>query len=207
MEERIAQVITQSKSAIRELKAKAELEVEKLQKMKRDMTEKVESALEEVERTLKEDEPQLKSHYGPVARHLTEYSRDFQLFSFQIQTSPQPQVTLITTLQDTLPIKELAQVTSTTLRFFNTSTWGPSVNIRTPIQADGSSIWVILEDGRVFSSGGCIAHTDNSGQVRSSAYLLERDGAVKQLPNMLAGRNYHGVIQIRDIYVFGGGKF
>lgn len=48
----------------------------------------------------------------------------------------------------------LAHVTSTFLRFFNSYAWGPQVPLRTPIQADQYSTWVMLEDKRVFCSGG-----------------------------------------------------
>ena len=50
----------------------------------------------------------------------------------------------------------LVHVTNTFLRFFNfpTSTWGPQVNLKATIQADASSTWVVLEDGRVFLCGG-----------------------------------------------------
>lgn len=53
----------------------------------------------------------------------------------------------------------LAQVTSSSLRFFDchTCTWGPQVLLRVPIQADGHSTWIVLKDGRVFSSGGGIS--------------------------------------------------
>ena len=53
-------------------------------------------------------------------------------------------------------IVELAQVTDSSLRFFNcqTSTWSPQIALRTRISADNSSSWATLEDGRVFCSGG-----------------------------------------------------
>lgn len=101
----------------------------------------------------------------------------------------------------------LPQVTSTFLRFFNTSAWeyGPPVLLSTPIQADNGSTWVVLEDGRLFCCGG------GQGSVQagldlfwSAAYLLGRDGAVDELPRMLTARLAHGVIQVLRLYVFGG---
>ena len=44
------------------------------------------------------------------------------------------------------------------------------------------------------------------GMLESVAYFLSRDGAVEQLPNMFTARCWHGVVQVRHIYVFGGSK-
>lgn len=99
---------------------------------------------------------------------------------------------------------QLAQVTATFLRFFNCETWvwGPKVQLFTPIQVDTGSIWAVLEDGRLFCSGGA----EGFFAISSVAYLLSRDGAVDQLPNLLAARKDHGVIQVLHIYTFGGCK-
>lgn len=50
----------------------------------------------------------------------------------------------------------LANVSNLFLRFFNccTSTWGPRVRLHNLIQADAYSVWMLLEDGRLFCSGG-----------------------------------------------------
>lgn len=50
----------------------------------------------------------------------------------------------------------LPQITKTFLRFFDCyfSTWGPQVPLSASIQADVTSSWVVLEDGRLFCSGG-----------------------------------------------------
>ena len=103
-------------------------------------------------------------------------------------------------LTDTREV-ELAQVTSTFLRFFHTSTWGPQILLHSLIKADQYSTWVVLKDGRLFCSGGC-----SEGQTLAVAYLLSRDGAINSLPSMQTARGYHGIIQVQDIYVFGGGK-
>ena len=52
--------------------------------------------------------------------------------------------------------KELVHVAASFLCFFNfqSSTWQPQINLRTPIQASNYSSWVIMEDGRVFCCGG-----------------------------------------------------
>lgn len=97
---------------------------------------------------------------------------------------------------------QLAQVTSTFLRFFFASAWGPQVLLSTPIHADSGSAWVMLEDKRLFCSGGSSAQVGNS----SSAYLLGRNGAVEELPSMLTARRSHGVIQVLHVYIFGGSK-
>ena len=97
---------------------------------------------------------------------------------------------------------QLAQVTNTFLRFF-TSVWGPQVPLRSFIQVDLRSTWVLLEDGRLFCSGG---GNYDVGYIQH-ACLLSRDGAVEQLPKMLTARCWHGVIQVLHIYIFGGCTF
>jgi len=156
-EQRIAQLITESKSTLRNLREECEEQIAKLKKLQRDLQGEVETALEEVERTLAEDTPHLTSHYSPVLRQLTETFRSFQLFTFSIQTSPQPTITLSTQLQDSLNATELVQVTATYLRFFccQSSTWGQKVPLRTQIQVSQSSTWVDMKDRKsLFCSGG-----------------------------------------------------
>ena len=99
-----------------------------------------------------------------------------------------------------IPTIELAQVTSTFLRMFNTSAWGPQVRLSTRIQVDEGSTWVILEDGRLFCSGG----GEEFDSALSVAYFLDRDGGVEKLPDMFAARSYHGVIQVINLFIFGG---
>ena len=109
---------------------------------------------------------------------------------------------------------QLPQVTSSFLRFFNceTSTWGPQVRLYTRIQANTSSRWIVLEDRRLFCSGGGNYQVGFSAGSTSyvamwkEAYILGLNGAVNQLPDMLTARYYHGIIQVRHIYVFGGCK-
>lgn len=99
----------------------------------------------------------------------------------------------------------LTQVTPTFLRFFNTLAWGPQVLLSTPILVGDTSSWVLLKDGRLFCSGGN-SQTGFFSTVLSVAYLLGRDGAVDSLPNMLTARCSHGVIQVSQLYIFGGSK-
>ena len=107
---------------------------------------------------------------------------------------------------------ELAQVTKAFLRFFNgyTSTWGPQVWLRTQIQADEYSSWIVLKNSSLFCSEGGDCQAGYSGSVGSlekkEAYLLSRAGEVNFLPHMLTARHSHGVIQVLHLYVFGGGK-
>lgn len=91
----------------------------------------------------------------------------------------------------------LAHVTSTSLRFFNfhCSTWSPYILLRTKIQADSSSSWVILEDSCIFCCG---------GNQKAAAYILGCDGSVKQKANMNAERGGHGLLAASNPYVFGG---
>lgn len=112
--------------------------------------------------------------------------------------------------------KELVHVTATYLRLFNfqTSTWGPQVPLRSQIVADGNSSWVILEDKRVFCSGGeyYSGYSSSSSSInylaaggRNEAYILTRDGTVEQKANMNVARYSHGVLAINNaVYVFGG---
>lgn len=52
--------------------------------------------------------------------------------------------------------KEFVKVTDNFIRFLDLKniTWGPEIYLRRYIRADKSSRWIILEDGRVFCSGG-----------------------------------------------------
>lgn len=110
---------------------------------------------------------------------------------------------------------QLPQVTAAFLSFFNceTAIWGVRVCLRRYIQADKSSRWVTLTDGQVFCCGGgnsqagYSAKSSNYPATWKEAYLLGLDGTVTQLPNMLAARYCHGIIQVERIYVFGGSKF
>lgn len=112
---------------------------------------------------------------------------------------------------------QLPYVTSTFLRFFdcNNYVWEPEVLLKTEIKCNESSSWMVLEDGRLFTSGGRIDHyyKDEKFEICSeptvwnTAYILGRDGAVKELPNMVGTRSWHGLIQVlKEIYVFGGCK-
>ena len=104
---------------------------------------------------------------------------------------------------------ELAEVTRTFLRFFNchTSAWGPKVFLKALPTGNDCSTWLMLEDGRLFYSGGMTSNSQTgTGGASISAYLLDRDGTVEELPNMLAARMSHGVIQVRDLYIFGGSQ-
>ena len=99
----------------------------------------------------------------------------------------------------------LVQVSPTFLRFFHPCyQWTPQVPLRSRISVDEESSWVLLEDGRLFCSGG----GEMSGELQDGlgvAYLLGRDGATDELPHMLSARYYHGVIGSGNfVYVFGG---
>lgn len=161
LQQSIAQLRGQAASAIGDLRTQSAEQVAELQKLKADLTNEVQAALEEVGRTLDEDAPQLSSSYGPLFRQLTETSQALHLFSFQIHTSPTPTVTLTTHLQEgcqppPTQTVELAQVTSTFIRFFNcqSSTWGPQIFLHDQIKADSTSSWVVLKDKQLFCSGG-----------------------------------------------------
>ena len=105
---------------------------------------------------------------------------------------------------------ELVQVTETFLRFFHchTATWGPERVLSSPILADESSSWAVLKDGSVFCSGGGgdTSQTGWRSEVLNEAYLLGRDGSVETLPSMIDVRKKHGVIEVLNVYVFGGCK-
>ena len=104
--------------------------------------------------------------------------------------------------KDTRAVQEeasqLVHVTSTFLQLYSfpTSTWGPQVQLKAPIQADRWSTWVILEDRRVFSCGGIESN---------STYILALDGAVEEKASMKGSRSRHGVLALHStVYVFGG---
>lgn len=143
--------------------------------------------------------------------HIVEYLRIniAQLTDKLIESLNKPEKLRIEVVQGIFPkpCGVLAQVTSTFLRFFSTTAWGPQVPLRTPIQADSGSTWVVLEDGRLFCSGGGYGQvqTDHK-EAWKDAYLLGVDGSVDVMPQMKTARYFHGIIQMLDLYVFGGGK-
>lgn len=209
LQQRIDQLITQKERTVRDLRVQSEAQIGKLTEIKSDLEREVQAALEEIERTLIEDSPQLVSYYSPVLRELTKTSQFFRLFSFHIQTSSQPTVTIKTHFSQDIHAVELAHITPRSIRFFNcqTSTWGPQIRLDAQIQVDHRSQWVILKDGRLFCSGELGVYLANSsGRLKKVAYLLGRDGTVAQLPDMITGRCEHGIIQVGDLYVFGGRK-
>lgn len=104
--------------------------------------------------------------------------------------------------------KVLVHVNYDFLRIFNTYTWGPRVPLSTNIRADFCSVWLVLEDGRVFCSGGDSKRHLEWVAGMKLAYLLSRNGKVDQLPDMLVPRRDHGIIQINfTLLIFGGCKF
>lgn len=163
LQQRVARLVAQAENAISDLRAQATEQVAKLNSLKTELVSVIQNALSEVERTIAEDKPQLSSQYAPEFRQFTETAQSFHLFSFQIQTSPQPAVTLTSHLQESIqaspsraPPVELAQVTDTYIRFFNcqNSAWGPQIFLHSQIKADSTSSWAVLEDKRLFCSGG-----------------------------------------------------
>lgn len=92
---------------------------------------------------------------------------------------------------------QLVQVTDSILCFFHFqgSAWGPQVRLKTKIQADCYSSWVILRDGSVLCCGGL---------GTAAAYILARDGSVEQKANMTTKRWRHGLLATNTAYVFGG---
>jgi len=100
----------------------------------------------------------------------------------------------------------LYQVSPDFLRSFNchTSTWGTKVSLSTSIQVDRWSAWAVLEDGHLFCSGGGKNYAGLS--LPNAAFLISREGKVKRLPDMQTPRGVHGVIQVLQVYAFGGSK-
>lgn len=83
----------------------------------------------------------------------------------------------------------LAFVAEAFMRVFNCQdcTWGQKIHLRTKIEVDIESKWVMLDDGRLFCCGGG-GNCQEVYQGRKSAYLISRIGAVNRLPDMLFGR-------------------
>jgi len=92
----------------------------------------------------------------------------------------------------------LFQVSPDFLRSFNcqTSTWSPQVPLRTHIQVDATSVWVVLEDGRLLCCGGghnpVASLTTPNPADWNSDYLISRKGEVSALPNMHMAWSSHG---------------
>jgi len=105
------------------------------------------------------------------------------------ETKPAPQV----------QTSQLVHVTESYIRFLNfqTFTWGQPINLSTQIQVNKWSIWVVLDDGRVFCCG---------GEGTNSAWIVGRGGTVEEQPSMTEVRCLHGVLVLSAVYVFGGIK-
>ena len=102
--------------------------------------------------------------------------------------------------QSQQPSSQLADLTSTSLRFFNfqSSAWEPQVQFQQEIQVDEHSAWVVLKGGSVFCCGGGIE------PGWKSAYLVVgRD--VQRRMDMIEGRYVHGILALNAaLYAFGG---
>ena len=78
----------------------------------------------------------------------------------QVNAAPQLEEVKVEALRPTVqPQTQLVRVTEFDISYFNfqTFTWGQPINLSTHIQADSTSIWVVLEDGRMFCCGGYIS--------------------------------------------------
>ena len=71
----------------------------------------------------------------------------------------------------------LADITNSYVRFFHfqTTTWAQRVPLTTQIQVDNYSMWVFLEDGRVFVCG---------GDGKREAWMIGVGGTVERQPAM-----------------------
>jgi hypothetical protein len=83
----ILEFTTEMERAFDELTKYRDQTLEKLQKMKEELSRETETALAEVESTLAEDQPRLASRYGSAFRSLTEHLEPFALFSYSLKTS------------------------------------------------------------------------------------------------------------------------
>lgn len=100
-----------------------------------------------------EDTPAVQSHHVEEAKSVLVTPLPFK----DTRVAQPEEVTYVpAACASTKATTELAQVTKTFLRFFNTTVqdYEPEVLLRTPIQTDQYSTWVVLEDRRVFCSGG-----------------------------------------------------
>lgn len=122
-----------------------------------------------------------------------------------VHTSKRLSLNVIREICSYLADPQLAQVCEGFLRFFyfQTSAWGAQIRLSSRIEAIKGSTWLALEDGHVLCSGGaCQTGLMGTGK---KVYLLNRKGAVEQLPSMLFARYYHGSIQAHAcVYTFGG---
>jgi len=99
-------------------------------------------------------------------------------------------------------LTRLTHLTQSSIEIYNfqTTTWAHRVPLTTQIQLDYGSMWVFLEDGRVFCCGG-----RGMGAGMREAWMIGVDGTVQRQPAMNGARSAHGLIAFeKAVYVFGG---
>ena len=91
------------------------------------------------------------------------------------------------------------------VRYFDTGTQQWQSSMRLSCSLPGykySARWLVVEDGRVFYTGGQDAST---GLLRGT-YAVERTGRVEAQAQMLQGRAYHGLVQWKELLLAFGGS-
>ena len=72
--------------------------------------------------------------------------------------------------------------------------------LTTQVQVNSSSRWTVMDEARVVVCGG----GETEGEAWKSAYILNRRGGVKELPEMLFGHSCAGLIMWRAaVHIFG----
>ena len=104
-------------------------------------------------------------------------------------------------LQVPMPCLPLVFTDSIAYFDFLTEQLGPKVSLSRSIAKDSGSMWAVIDANRIFLCGGGYFH------VWKSAYLLQRDGEVQELPNMQVGRSHSGLALWKGaVHVFGSGS-
>ena len=208
MQKRIEQTILKAKKVIRDISVQSQRQTEELQRMKTELTEEVQKALEEVEKTLADDKPRLTSKYGPAFRQLLENAQSFQLFSFHIQTSTVPTVTLITQIHSAQEIMAARSPTKNHENQF-AAVFGNKVETF-DLKSRQSTRFTLSVN---FGVGGCYIRLAENSLICIGAYppstgvhsLDLNSQKLTPLPPLPTPRAYAGVGKYADfIYVFGG---
>lgn len=208
LQKRIQQTISKAKSVIGDLTVQSQKQTEELKRVKAELTEAVQIALEEVEKTLTDEKPKLTSRYGPAFRQLLENAQPFHLFSFNIQTSTVPTVTLITQIHSSREIMTARSPAKSPEDLF-AAVFGNKVEMMDAKSLQSSRFTLPVN----FGVGGCYIRLAESSLLCIGAYppstgVHSLDLNSQKLTSwapLRTPRAYAGVGKSADfVYVFGG---
>lgn len=212
LQQRIYQIVTKAKRTVLELTTQQQQQVERLNQVKAELTAQVQLSLDEMEHTLTEDKPHLRSRYGPSFRQILGNMQPFQLFSFYIQTSVLPSVTLITQLHapnEIVAQSKPAEISSNASREQFTGVFGNKVELYNVKSLKSTRFTLSVN----FGVGGCFVDIDDSTRLCIGAYppstgvyaLNLISQKLTSMPALRTPRAYAGVAKTANfVYVFGG---